>query len=65
MLDFEGTANRLGKLLVEKNTQYGNSYIIVPNIMRELYPNGIRPHHPGSHHICPRNYSKVRQQYSP
>ncbi len=41
MLDFEGTANRLGKLLVEKNTQYGNSYIIVPNIMRELYPNGI------------------------
>jgi len=41
MLDFEGVAKRLGKLLVEKNRQYGNSYIIVPNIMKELYPNGI------------------------
>ncbi len=43
MLDFEGVAKRLGKLLIEKNTQYGNSYIIVPNIMRILYPKGMKP----------------------
>ena len=43
MLDFLKTATDLGRLLNEKNRQYGNSYIIVPDILRILYPTGIKP----------------------
>jgi len=43
MLDFLKTATDLGRLLNEKNRQYGNSYIIVPDILRILYPTSIKP----------------------
>ncbi len=43
MLNFLETATNLGKLLEEKNRQYGNSYITVPDILRILYPTGIKP----------------------
>jgi hypothetical protein len=43
MESFEQIANRLGKLLDEKNKNYGSAYLTVPRILGILYPNGIRP----------------------
>ena len=62
MLNFLKTATDLGKLLEEKNHQYGNSYIIVPDILRILYPTGIKPHQYGDTSIIIRILDKINRR---
>lgn len=38
---FEETAERIGKLVAEKNTAYGSSFAESHKILQILYPNGI------------------------
>ena len=63
MLDFLKTATDLGRLLEEKNRQYGNSYIIVPGILRILYPTtGIKPHQYGDASTIIRILDKISRR---
>lgn len=40
---FTNIANEIGKLLDDKNTQYGSAFETVPQILSILYPSGIAP----------------------
>ena len=40
---FKKTAKEIGELLVVKNTAYGNSFNTSGEILRVLYPEGVRP----------------------
>ena len=35
--------NDLAELVIKKNKAYGNSYAVVPEIMKLLYPDGVKP----------------------
>ena len=39
---FEKICDRLAKLLIRKNKQYGQAYITSANILKILYPGGIQ-----------------------
>jgi len=41
---FEETAERIGKLVAEKNVAYGSSFSQAHKILEVLYPQGIAPH---------------------
>lgn len=43
MSDFKNVANEIGELVTEKNKAYGNSFEKCGEIIKVLYPNGIRP----------------------
>lgn len=62
MLNFLQTATDLGRLLEEKNRQYGNSYIIVPDILRILYPDGIKPDEYGDASTIVRILDKISRR---
>jgi hypothetical protein len=40
---YEETAERIGKLVAEKNAAYGSSFSESHKILNVLYPSGIRP----------------------
>lgn len=40
---FERIGTEVGKMVGEKNAAYGDSFARVDRIIRELYPDGIRP----------------------
>ena len=41
---YEETAERIGKLVAEKNVAYGSSFSQAHKILEVLYPQGIAPH---------------------
>ena len=41
--DFVGIAGKVGSLVQEKNTAYGDSFGRASQILEVLYPNGIKP----------------------
>lgn len=41
---FEETAEKIGKLVAEKNVAYGSSFSQSHKILEVLYPQGIAPH---------------------
>lgn len=41
---YEQTAERIGKLVSEKNMAYGSSFSEAHKILEVLYPSGIAPH---------------------
>jgi len=41
---YEQTAERIGKLVTEKNMAYGSSFAEAHKILEVLYPQGIAPH---------------------
>ena len=41
---FEETAEKIGKLVAEKNLAYGSSFSEAHKILEVLYPQGIAPH---------------------
>lgn len=43
MSDFKKVANEIGELVTEKNKAYGNSFEQCGEIIKVLYPKGIRP----------------------
>lgn len=40
---FEGIAERIGKLVTRKNKAYGNAFLVSADLLRLIYPNGVRP----------------------
>tara|TARA_R110000824_G_scaffold396533_1_gene598067 strand:+ start:1243 stop:1524 length:282 start_codon:yes stop_codon:yes gene_type:complete len=43
-MKFEKIANEIGKLVDEKNTAYGSSFLKSEKILQILYPDGVEPH---------------------
>jgi hypothetical protein len=42
-MSFESTAERIGRLVTEKNQQYGAAFRQTATILEQLYPDGIKP----------------------
>ena len=41
--NFELIAARIGKLVTEKNKAYGNAFMVSSDILKLIFPNGVKP----------------------
>lgn len=56
---FEMLANRIGKLLDEKNAAYGDSFFKAGEFLRLLYPDGVKPEQYGDLLAVTRVFDKL------